>query len=48
VSTPVLTLLTESRKFVVYNDALKKGLGRVLIQNDKVIAYASRQLKDYE
>ena len=29
-------------------DALRKGLGYVLMQNDKVIAYASGQLKPYE
>jgi hypothetical protein len=33
---------------VVYSDASKKGLGCVLMQNDNVIAYASRQLKPYE
>jgi hypothetical protein len=48
VSTPVLKLPIESGNLVVYNDALKEGLGSVLIQNDKVIAYASHQLKDYE
>jgi hypothetical protein len=34
--------------FVVYSDASKKGLGCVLMQNNNVIAYASRQLKPYE
>jgi hypothetical protein len=48
VSAPVLTLPTSSGNFVVYSDASKKGLGCVLMQNGKVIAYASRQLKDYE
>jgi hypothetical protein len=38
----------ESGNFVVYNDASKKGLGCVLMQNDNVITYASRQLKPYE
>ena len=33
---------------MVYSDASGKGLGCVLMQNGKVIAYASRQLKDYE
>ena len=33
---------------VVYSDASKMGLGCVLMQHGKVIAYASRQLKQYE
>ena len=32
----------------MYSDASKCGLGYVLMQNERVIAYASRQLKDYE
>ncbi|GJX15550.1 reverse transcriptase domain-containing protein [Tanacetum coccineum] len=34
--------------FQKYSDASKKGLGCVLMQHGKVIAYASRQLKPYE
>nr|GEX94307.1 putative reverse transcriptase domain-containing protein [Tanacetum cinerariifolium] len=37
-----------SENFVVYCDALHKGLGAVLRQREKVIAYASRQLKIHE
>ncbi|GJU35488.1 putative reverse transcriptase domain-containing protein, partial [Tanacetum coccineum] len=37
-----------AENFVVYCDASHKGLGVVLIQNEKVIAYASRQLKIHE
>ncbi|GJZ86570.1 putative reverse transcriptase domain-containing protein [Tanacetum coccineum] len=37
-----------SENFVVYCDASHKGLGMVLMQKDKVIAYASRQLKVHE
>ena len=33
---------------MIYSDASKKGLGCVLMQQGKVIAYASRQLKSYE
>ena len=33
---------------MVYSDASWKGLGCVLMQNDRVIAYASRQLKKHE
>ena len=47
-SAPILTIPTGIERFVIYSDASKHGLGCVLIQHDKVIAYASRQLKDYE
>jgi len=33
---------------VVYSDALRKGLGCVLMQHGRVVAYASRQLKTHE
>ena len=33
---------------MVFSDASRKGLGCVLMQNGKVVAYASRQLKTYE
>ncbi|KAI3792869.1 hypothetical protein L2E82_06760 [Cichorium intybus] len=45
---PVLTLPEGSKDFVVYSDACKSGLGCVLMQRGKVIAYASRQLKVHE
>ncbi|GJU96352.1 putative nucleotidyltransferase, ribonuclease H, partial [Tanacetum coccineum] len=48
VSAPILTLPTSSGGFQIYSNASKKGLGCVLMQNCKVIAYASRQLKPYE
>nr|GFB43800.1 retrotransposon protein, putative, Ty3-gypsy subclass [Tanacetum cinerariifolium] len=48
VSAPVLTLLFGTGGFQIYSDASKKGLGCVLMQHGKVIAYASRQLKPYE
>nr|GFB95723.1 retrovirus-related Pol polyprotein from transposon 17.6 [Tanacetum cinerariifolium] len=48
VSAPVLTLPSGSGGFQIYSDASKKGLGCVLMQHGKVIAYASRQLKPYE
>ena len=41
-SVPVLTLPTSDGEFVVYSNASKKGLGCVLMQHRKVIAYASR------
>ena len=34
-----------TKGLVFYSDASRKGLGYVLMQNRKVIAYASRQLK---
>ncbi|GJY84347.1 putative reverse transcriptase domain-containing protein [Tanacetum coccineum] len=37
-----------AKNFIVYCDASHKGLGVVLMQNEKVIAYASRQLKIHE
>ena len=43
----MLALPTRSDNFVVYNDASKKGLGYVFMQNDNVITYTSRQLKTY-
>ncbi|GJT05792.1 putative reverse transcriptase domain-containing protein [Tanacetum coccineum] len=47
-SAPILALLEGSENFVVYCDASHKGLGAVLMQKEKVIAYASRQLKIHE
>ncbi|GJV34365.1 putative reverse transcriptase domain-containing protein [Tanacetum coccineum] len=47
-SAPILALPEGSENFVVYCDASHKGLGAVLMQKEKVIAYASRQLKIYE
>nr|GFC05917.1 hypothetical protein [Tanacetum cinerariifolium] len=48
VSAPILTLPSGSGGFQIYSDASKKGLGCVLMQHGKVIAYASRQLNPYE
>ncbi|GJU19288.1 putative reverse transcriptase domain-containing protein [Tanacetum coccineum] len=47
-SAPILALPEGSENFVVYCDASHKGLGIVLMQKEKVIAYASRQLKIHE
>ena len=47
-SAPVLTLSEGTKGFVVYCDAFRVGLGCVLTQNGKVIAYASWQLKVHE
>nr|GEU97275.1 putative reverse transcriptase domain-containing protein [Tanacetum cinerariifolium] len=47
-NAPILASSKGSENFIVYCDASHKGLGSVLMQNEKVIAYASRQLKIYE
>ena len=47
-SAPVLSLPNGRDGFVVYSDASRQGLGCVLMQNDRVITYASRQLKKHE
>ncbi|KAL0536708.1 hypothetical protein IC582_025668 [Cucumis melo] len=48
VTAPVLTVPDGSGSFVIYSDASKKGLGCVLMQQGRVVAYASRQLKSHE
>ena len=47
-TAPVLTLSSGSEGFTVYCDASRQDLGCVLMQRDRVIAYASRQLKKHE
>ena len=47
-SAPILSLPEGTEDFIVYCDASKQGLGCVLMQREKVIAYASRQLKTHE
>ncbi|GJZ77943.1 putative reverse transcriptase domain-containing protein [Tanacetum coccineum] len=47
-SAPILSLPKGTEDFVVYCDASIKGFGAVLMQREKVIGYASRQLKKYE
>ncbi|GJU48076.1 putative reverse transcriptase domain-containing protein [Tanacetum coccineum] len=47
-SVPILALPQGAENFIVYYDASHKGLGAVLMQNEKVIAYVSRQLKIHE
>ena len=44
VSAPVLAIPKGNEQFVIYSDASKKGLGCVLMQKGRVIAYASRRL----
>ena len=47
-TAPVLVLPSSSGGFLVYCDASRVGLGCVLMQHCRVIAYASRQLKKHE
>ncbi|GJX59364.1 putative reverse transcriptase domain-containing protein [Tanacetum coccineum] len=47
-SAPILSLPEGSEDFVVFCDASLKGFGAVLMQREKVIAYASRQLRKNE
>ncbi|GKF31678.1 putative reverse transcriptase domain-containing protein, partial [Tanacetum coccineum] len=46
--SPNLALPEGREDFIAYCDASKKGLGAVLMQREKVISYASRQLKIHE
>ena len=48
MSASVLTLPSGDEGYTVYCDASRVGLGYVLMQHGKVIAYASRQLKKHE
>ena len=48
IEAPVLTQPTSGREYALYSDASKFGLGCVLIQDGKVVAYASKQLKPHE
>ena len=48
VEEPVLTQPTSGKEYTLYSDASGIGLGCVLMQNEKVVAYASRQLKSHE
>ncbi|GAB2236277.1 hypothetical protein Droror1_Dr00028206, partial [Drosera rotundifolia] len=47
-TAPILALPSDGEGFVIYSDASYQGLGCVLMQNGRVIAYASRQLKPHE
>nr|GEX15695.1 putative reverse transcriptase domain-containing protein [Tanacetum cinerariifolium] len=48
IKAPILKLPKGNNDFVVYYDASLQGLGAVLMQREKVTAYASRQLKPHE
>ena len=48
VEVPVLIQPTSGRDYTMYSDASRIGLGCVLMQDGKVVAYASKQLKPHE
>ena len=48
VEAPVLTQPTLGKEYTLYRDASRIGLGCVLMQEGKVVAYASKQLKTHE
>ena len=48
VEAPMLTQPTSAREYALYSDASKIGLGCVLMQDGKVVAYASKQMKQHE
>ena len=48
VEALVLTQPTPGKEYTLYNDASRIALGCVLMQDGKVVAYASRQLKPHE
>eukprot|EP00253_Pinus_taeda_P023153 PITA_23153 len=47
-TVPILSIVDSDKDYVVCNDASKEGLGGVLMQEGKVIAYESRKLKEHE
>ena len=48
VEAPVLTQPNSGKEYTLYSDASGIGLGCVLMQDRKVVAYSSRQLKPHE
>ncbi|KAG8501196.1 hypothetical protein CXB51_003286 [Gossypium anomalum] len=48
MEAPVLVQPESGKEFVIYNDASLSGLGCILMQEGRVVAYASRQLKPHE
>ena len=47
-TAPVLAIPRSGERFLIYNDASHQGLGCVLMQDDTVIVYGSKQLKVHE
>ena len=47
-SAPILIVSDKGQGYIVYCDASRAGLGCVLMQSERVVAYGSRQLKNHE
>ena len=47
-SAPILIVPEQGQRYMVYCDASRDGLGCVLMQSERVVAYGSRQLKNHE
>lgn len=47
-TAPILSIADPSKEYIVCTDASKEGLGGVLMQEGKVVAYESRKLKEHE
>ena len=47
-TTPILIVSDRGQGYTVYCDASRAGLGCVLMQSGRVVAYGSRQLKNHE
>ena len=47
-SAPILIVPDRGQGYTVYCDASRAGLGCVLMQSGRVVAYGSRQLKNHE
>ena len=47
-SAHILIILERGRRYIVYYDASKDGLGCVLMQFERVVSYGSRQLMNHE
>ena len=47
-TAPVLCVADPEKEYIVCTDASKEGVGGVLMQEGKVIAYESRKLKEHE
>ena len=45
---PILIVSERGQRYMVYCDASKDGLGCVLMQSGRVVAYGSRKLKNHE
>ena len=48
LSAPTLVLPESGKRFTMYMDASRVGLGCVLMQECRVISYASKQLRKHE